>query len=242
MTKPCLTPATSRLWLPFAAWVLVGFGSAQARTVEGITFATDPGSIYVPVQEAAGALRWDLEHNDQGRCTSIEGVGIEPGSLRQLIDGTELVEVSMLEKAGARVEIDPEDNVVNVQRGWWRLRIPVSAKRVVVSLPEQRLRAWQGDRLVLETKISSGRNGRTPGGEFTAGPYKSRMHFSSLYDNAPMPWSVQINGHVFIHGFSSVPDYPASHGCIRMPLTGGNPAKWFYEWVETGTPVSVKKG
>ena len=52
---------------------------------------------------------------------------------------------------------------------------------------------------------------------------------------------VQINGNVFIHGFSSVPNYPASHGCIRMPLTNGNPAKFFYEWVQSGTPVSVTK-
>jgi lipoprotein-anchoring transpeptidase ErfK/SrfK len=221
--------------------VSVWDGPLHGKTVEGITFASKPGQVFVPVKEGARALRWELQHDDQGRCKAIEGLAIEAGSLPRLIDGSELVQVSLLAKAGARLEVDPEDEVVNLQRGWWRLRVPVGAKRVVVSLPEQRLRAWQGDRLVLETKISSGRYGRTPAGEFVAGPYKSRTHFSSLYDNAPMPWSVQINGHVFIHGFSSVPDYPASHGCIRMPLDGGNPAKWFFEWVDVGTPVSVQK-
>jgi lipoprotein-anchoring transpeptidase ErfK/SrfK len=57
-----------------------------------------------------------------------------------------------------------------------------------------------------------------------------------------MPWSVQINGHIFIHGFSSVPAYPASHGCIRVPLTGPNPARCFYEWIHRGTPVAVIQG
>jgi lipoprotein-anchoring transpeptidase ErfK/SrfK len=111
---------------------------------------------------------------------------------------------------------------------------------VEVDLTKQQLSAWEGNRLVLQTHISSGRyRNSTPMGEFTAGPYKSEMHFSKKYNNAPMPWSVQLNDHVFIHGFSSVPRYPASHGCIRVPLDKGNPAKFFYEWVEVGTVVRV---
>jgi lipoprotein-anchoring transpeptidase ErfK/SrfK len=39
-----------------------------------------------------------------------------------------------------------------------------------------------------------------------------------------------------------VPDYPASHGCIRLPLDGGNPARFFYEWIDRGTPVKVTRG
>lgn len=35
--------------------------------------------------------------------------------------------------------------------------------------------------------------------------------------------------------------YSASHGCIRVPLNEGNPAKFFYEWVDTGTPESVAR-
>jgi lipoprotein-anchoring transpeptidase ErfK/SrfK len=114
-------------------------------------------------------------------------------------------------------------------------------KRAIVDKAAQELRAYQGDRLVLKTRISTGALGkRTPTGTYAAGPLKSRMHFSSLYNNAPMPYSVQLAGHIFIHGFRSVPSVPASHGCIRVPLTGGNPARWFYRWVEIGTPVTVQ--
>ena len=113
-----------------------------------------------------------------------------------------------------------------------------AAKRVEINLTEQRLRAYEGRRLVLNTNISSGRNRATPTGRFKAG-YKDADHYSSLYHNAPMPWSVQVSGNIFIHGFTSVPDYPASHGCIRMPLTGRNPAKRFFEWVEAGTPIVI---
>lgn len=116
---------------------------------------------------------------------------------------------------------------------------PASEKRVVVDKTEQKLFAYEGERLVIESRVSTGRTGwGTPKGEFTAGD-KERMHYSRLFNNAPMPWSVQVHGHFFIHGFSYVPDYPASHGCIRLPTGGDNPAKRFYEWVEPGTPVTI---
>ncbi len=109
-------------------------------------------------------------------------------------------------------------------------------KRVVIDKTNQTLRAYEGGALVFQSRVSTGRPGReTPCGSFSA-KSKSRMHYSTLYDNAPMPYSVQISGNYFIHGFSSVPNYPASHGCIRMPV---GKASAFYNWVEPGTPVSV---
>lgn len=117
---------------------------------------------------------------------------------------------------------------------------PVNAgKRVEIDLTKQQLRAYQGNRVVMRTNISSGKNRRTPTGNFRAGPYKSQTHFSSRYHNAPMPWSVQITGHVFAHGSSHVPNYPASHGCVRLPLTGRNAAKRFYKWCDVGTPIRI---
>ncbi|MEC5127662.1 L,D-transpeptidase [Verrucomicrobiales bacterium BCK34] len=114
-----------------------------------------------------------------------------------------------------------------------------SGKRVEINLTEQMLRAYQGNRLVMKTNISSGRTGNTPTGNFKAGPYKKERHYSSLYHNAPMPWSVQITGNFFIHGFSVVPDYPASKGCVRVPISGRNPAKKLYAWLDVGTPIRI---
>ena len=111
-------------------------------------------------------------------------------------------------------------------------------KRVEIDLTSQTLRAYDGIRLVMKTNISSGRNRATPTGRFRAG-YKDADHYSSLFNNAPMPWSVQVSGNIFIHGFSVVPDYPASHGCIRVPITGRNPAKRFFNWVDVGTPITI---
>jgi len=109
-------------------------------------------------------------------------------------------------------------------------------KRVVISKGQQLLRAYEGDELVFESRISTGRRGKeTPSGTFRAGG-KQRMHYSSRYHNAPMPYSVVVKGHYFIHGYSSVPDYPASNGCIRLPI---EEAEWFYHWVTPGTPIRI---
>jgi lipoprotein-anchoring transpeptidase ErfK/SrfK len=62
-----------------------------------------------------------------------------------------------------------------------------SSKHVVIDKTQQMLRAYEGDRLILESRVSTGRQGRrTPNGSYQAG-VKERMHRSRLYDNAPMP-------------------------------------------------------
>jgi lipoprotein-anchoring transpeptidase ErfK/SrfK len=132
------------------------------------------------------------------------------------------------------------NTAAQVTRGERQLWVRRGRKRVALSLRAQQLRAWEGDRLVLQTHISSGRKGMdTPKGTYRAGPLKSRMVISRKYGDAEMPWSVQVHRNIFIHGFPSVPPRAASHGCIRMPLTGGNPARWFYEWVTIGTPIEI---
>ncbi len=66
--------------------------------------------------------------------------------------------------------------------------------------------------------VSTAREGKvTPVGTFT--PYLlKRMHYSTLYDNAPMPWSIFFAGNYAIHGTTAVDRLgtPASAGCVRL--------------------------
>jgi DNA-binding response OmpR family regulator len=113
------------------------------------------------------------------------------------------------------------------------------AKRIEIDKTTQTLRAYEGTELFLLTWVSTGRAGReTPNGSYYAG-VKHRMHYSTLYHNAPMPFSIQVSGNYFIHGYHDVPNYPASHGCIRVPLSGDNPAEQLFHWVEPGTPIVI---
>jgi len=67
-------------------------------------------------------------------------------------------------------------------------------------------------------KVSTGRNGYgTPTGSFR--PYLlRRMHYSSKYENSPMPHSVFFRGGYVIHGTQYIKRLGrrASHGCIRL--------------------------
>lgn len=219
-----------------------GVAQAQgAQTVEGVTFANAAATLYAPVRPLATALGWPLHWEESTADLYLNNqVVTGDNTLKRLPDGTVLVAAGALRHLGATVSWDSEKGAAAVRSKSGSVMIARGDKRVKIDRSGQRLRAWQGDLLVLETPVSTGRSGRrTPSGTFTAGPYKSRMHYSSLYNNAPMPYSVQVSGNIFIHGFGSVPERPASHGCIRVPLEGANPARWFYEWVDRGTPIHV---
>lgn len=239
--RPGMPNPLSLCFLLVAASLSLFVHPAPGASFESVTFAAEPGRVYVPLQAAAARLRLRVDDSRNGTLTRLNGAALEPGAVR-LVNSLPYIHLDALGAAGAAVSRDPLSNRCLVQMGKRRFSTTPGPKRVEVNLALQRLYAYQGDTLVLETNISSGRYGNTPSGTFSAGPYKSRMHYSSRYHNAPMPWSVQITGHIFFHGFSSVPSYPASHGCIRVPLTGINPARFLYEWIDVGTPIRIDRG
>jgi lipoprotein-anchoring transpeptidase ErfK/SrfK len=111
-----------------------------------------------------------------------------------------------------------------------------SVNHIVVSLADQSLYAYNGQQLVAYSNISSGKPGHeTPTGSFTVSQ-KDVDHHSSIYDNASMPFYMRLtDGGVGLHaGF--IPGYPASHGCVRLPL---GMAKELFQHVESGTPVEI---
>lgn len=81
--------------------------------------------------------------------------------------------------------------------------------------------------------IASGKPGyETPPGVFTV-TYKDIDHRSSLYNNAPMPYSVFFNGGIAFHEGDL---REQSHGCVRLSHEA---AKTFYYDLEPGDVVEV---
>lgn len=212
---------------------------AQTATVECVTFWDSPKKVYAPVREVASALKWSVGWREEHSAIFLNDKKVEKNNVRTLFDGTNLVELSILAAHGAEMGEKKKNGFLAVGGQEAEFMIPV--KGIEVSIADQELRAWQGSRLVLRTNISSGKGGSTPRGEYKIGPAKRRMHYSSLYNNSPMPFAMQVHGNIFIHGYKSVPKYAASHGCIRMPLKGKNPAKLLFEWADLGTPVAIRR-
>lgn len=88
---------------------------------------------------------------------------------------------------------------------------------VIVSLATQRAVVYRNGVPIGISTVSTGRPGyETPSGVFVI-LQKHVEHYSSTYDNAPMPYMQRLTwGGVALHA-GKLPGYPASHGCIRLP-------------------------
>ena len=103
----------------------------------------------------------------------------------------------------------------------------VEPDRVEIDLDRQVLIVWRSNAIVLISTTSTGNGERFCGGNdgcqyavTPAGKYEFSWHVNGwrtgslgrLYN----PW--YFNGGIAIHGYTSVPTRPASHGCARIPM------------------------
>lgn len=88
---------------------------------------------------------------------------------------------------------------------------------LIVSLATQRATLYRNGVPIAITTVSTGKAGHeTPIGVFTI-LQRQVEHYSSIYNNAPMPYMQRLTwGGVALHG-GTLPGHPASHGCIRLP-------------------------
>ncbi|WP_419910594.1 L,D-transpeptidase family protein [Hoeflea sp.] len=108
---------------------------------------------------------------------------------------------------------------------------------MLVSLYDQSMRVFVGDELVARTNVSTGKPGHTtPTGIFSV-LEKRRHHHSNIYSQAPMPFMQRLTwSGIALHESDHVPDYPASHGCIRLP---GKFAKQLFGFTGMGAHVLI---
>jgi hypothetical protein len=88
----------------------------------------------------------------------------------------------------------------------------------VVSLGNQRVTIYDADGWIMRAPVSSGRKGyETPAGIYAV-IQKEAEHYSNLYEDGYMPFMQRITwSGIALHG-GPLPGYPASHGCVRMPM------------------------
>ncbi|HUS97055.1 MAG TPA: L,D-transpeptidase [Hyphomicrobiaceae bacterium] len=101
---------------------------------------------------------------------------------------------------------------------WAPDRSTDGAMVVIVSIPEQRAYVYRHGTLMAVTTCSTGRKGHnTPAGVFTV-LQKDADHVSSTYKGAKMPYMERLTWSGIALHAGNLPGYPASHGCIRLPL------------------------
>src|SRR5579864_777201 len=110
---------------------------------------------------------------------------------------------------------------------------------IAISINEQKLRIYDANGFYAESPISTGMRGHaTPMGVFSV-IQKQKYHRSNIYSGAPMPYMQRITWSGVAMHAGVLPGYPASHGCIRMPMAF---AVKMWNWTRMGARVVVTPG
>jgi lipoprotein-anchoring transpeptidase ErfK/SrfK len=209
-----------------------GVGAFTARVELG-------GSrVAVPLRATARTLSYGSRGRDvlalRGRLAQLHVHGPGPSTTfgSDLADAVVAFQKARgLERTGT---VDP---------GTWRAlsqdvvpapRYRAARDHIEVSKSRQILMVVRGGETAFYFPISSGAGGITPVGNFSV-LWKAPSTTTWL-GSAILFRTMTIHGNVAIHGYPSVPTYPASHGCIRVPIWI---ADWLYRQTPVGEPVYV---
>ena len=120
----------------------------------------------------------------------------------------------------------------------WVPSVPeVGETRVVVDLLTQLFYVYRGEQLVGVATISSGKKGKETQLGFWSVMVKKKKGYSRKYDNAPMPFMQMYDPKGIAFHAGPNPGYPASHGCVRLPLKF---AERLFGMTKIGTKVIVE--
>ncbi|MGY0574297.1 L,D-transpeptidase family protein [Bradyrhizobium sp. RDM12] len=110
---------------------------------------------------------------------------------------------------------------------------------IVVSINRQKVTIYDSNGIFAESPVSTGMKGHsTPMGVFSV-IQKHKFHHSNIYSGAPMPYMQRITWSGIAMHAGVLPGYPASHGCIRMPMAF---AVKMWNWTKMGARVIVTPG
>jgi hypothetical protein len=128
--------------------------------------------------------------------------------------------------------------------------IPWEKKHIEVDLSKQTMTAFEGEKVVFMSRISSGRHSKeggflTPTGYYRTTRKRPCRHMANLgndsyigFDLPGVPWvSYFTSNGVAFHGTYWHNDYgvPHSHGCINLTPDA---AKWVYRWTTPAVPFN----
>jgi lipoprotein-anchoring transpeptidase ErfK/SrfK len=116
-------------------------------------------------------------------------------------------------------------------RGTFRARHPEHGKHVEVDLSRQVMALLRGSKVERIYGVSSGK-ASTP---TVLGRFKVYSKTPGTNAKGMVDTSYFIGGYA-IHGYADVPTFPASHGCVRVPIPN---APSIYRWISIGDRVDV---
>ena len=140
----------------------------------------------------------------------------------------------------AELQLAKQADVLKPGEWVWAPQVARSGPVLVyVDLGRQRATVYRNGVRIGVSTISSGKDGyETPTGVFTI-LEKYKDHRSRTYDDAKMPYQQRLTWKgVALHA-GSLPGFPASHGCVRLPMAF---AKKLFDVTPMGGTVVIAGG
>ena len=108
--------------------------------------------------------------------------------------------------------------------------------RLVIDIGKQKAYLLVNGKIAVETPVSTARPGKyTPRGTFTVTQRVRTGKVSTIY-GVEMPYWMRLSGTVFGVHAGHLPGYPASAGCVRLPM---NAAQAIFDHTTSGLKVSI---
>lgn len=220
---------------------------ASAETLDHIREAVNGGTTNINIRIRYRQQQYEIQPGDTGYAISRK-MGIPLYEIEQVNPGVNWNALSI----GQIIALPTRDVAVP--------ETPVPNKRIVVSLDRQELWAFEGDTLVFNWAISSGRSAAPT----APGIYQILNHAETAYGSSntlcnedtglcgqwEMNWFMGIYEVVpgLINGFHGgvllpngnqligVGQYPSTFGCV---MSHDADAQRLYEWAEVGTIVEI---
>ena len=227
--------------VPFLAYSIAGNNSSLFSTL--LACGADPNTVL--------PSRCDKDFLAMLSSKSVRSYVEQDGNLTLIMLaaglGQEEYLRALLDAGGARNRLTSRNKMsaldIAAETGHWRAAQillgggPAPDRlRLEISLALQRVALVKNGVPVYRTQCSTGRPGySTKRGEFVI-TNKERNHRSTIY-HVEMPYFMRLSCLDFGMHAGYVPNYPASHGCIRLPAEA---ARKFFSEIPVGTLVTVQ--
>jgi hypothetical protein len=258
--RPRSIRATKDLWLVSFSRSLFGPGTAQTTRMRLAQIAATLYRLGRPQAHAAISAEgrfatllrlgvrpgtWREERGEKGYVYNVRGFQLRMFQLGYLarahVTGTfdyatsqALLAFQGWEGLARTGTVTGETQVALVRSSRPRPRANGSGRRVEIHRERGVLLMVDGGEVMRVVHTSTGVGGLTPSGAFRV--YRKEILSWSRPFQVWMPFASYFVGGIAMHEYSHVPEYPASHGCVRLPA---GDAERVFRFAEVGTSVHV---
>lgn len=164
----------------------------------------------------------------------LEREGYRPSNGKRYGNGTGLAVMAFRKTNGMSRTFDANRRIFKKLadgRGGFHLKYPGAGKHVEVDISRQVMVLANHRKPQHTFHVSTG----APATPTIRGHFRFYSRQAG-YNSSGMYYSVYFRGGYATHGYPSVPTYPASHGCVRNPLSQ---SVFIYNWVRLGMSIYV---